>query len=403
MPSLKEIIKKHSSLILIVFGAGCFFLSNIIFKQNLTESDFGKYSLLVTYLSLVYIYGLLGFEQVIMRYSNLFSKNIVITQKFSYFLVIITSVFTSLVFSVLFNTYFFDNTEDIVLLITTSICMILNMTYFSVFRLNEDYTIAQFIANYWKIFLLIFCVVFLFSTEIFFADIVKFVSILIIGFTVLFSILFYKKIKIKFENNISKSTIIKSFFYFFISITSFSLITFGDRFIIEKNINIETLGTYFYLSNFILAPFNIIQNYIGFKQINEYKKEIKSSLIFKNIIKAIVIGILLGSALVLFIILIDYFKILNFNFKEYYTEICLFLLLGLIKLYSSVISPAFEVSTNINMLRKFNISLIIISILFITILLSIKELNLEIIIINLMILWLTRTLIQHYLLKKNIY
>jgi len=401
MSNILGMIKKHSSLLLIVFGAGCFFLSNIIFKQKLNDQDFGIYSLVITYFSLLYIYGLLGYEQVFLRYSSVKEKNLIVTQKISVNIVLITSVIISTICSILFYTYYFNQNFNILLFVLATFSIVCCMAMFSLFRLNEDYTIAQFIANFWKIFLLMICGLYLFKKEISINLIADSISIVIIIFTVLFGIYTFKNINFEFDNTISQSTIFKSFFYFFISISTFSIITFGDRFIIENKIDLQTLGTYFYLSNFLLAPFNILQNYIGFKQLTEYKKQIKSKLLITYSLKAVLFGLFLGCLLLIITFLIDYNNLLNFKFNIYYTEILLLILLGIIKLYASVITPAFEVSTNIKMLRTFNLLFIASTIILFASLLITSQLTLVDVIITLTLLWLFRTLLQHYLLMKN--
>lgn len=401
MSLILRMIKKHSSLLLIVFGAGCFFLSNIIFKQKLNNQEFGIYSLIITYFSLIYIYGLLGYEQVFLRYSNLKKKNIIFTQKISINIILFTSVITSVICSILFCTFYLEHNINVLLVVLASFSLVCCMTMFSLFRLNEDFTIAQLIANFWKISLIIICSLYLFQDKISVGFITEFLSLIIITFTIIFGFYTLKNIRFEFNNTVSQNTILQSFFYFFISISTFSIITFGDRFIIENKINLETLGTYFYLSNFLLAPFNILQNYIGFKQLTEYKKQLESKLLIKYSLRAIILGIGLGCLLLLITYIIDHLNVLNFKFNMYYPEILLLITLGIVKLYASVITPAFEVTTNIKMLKTFNLLFITSTfILFISLLIS-SQITMVEVIIALAILWLIRTLLQHYLIMKN--
>ena len=73
--------KKHLSLAIIIFGAGCFFLSNILLKEVLNEEAYGQYSITITYFSVIFIFGLLGLEQIFLRYSNFIATNTIETQK----------------------------------------------------------------------------------------------------------------------------------------------------------------------------------------------------------------------------------------------------------------------------------------------------------------------------------
>lgn len=403
MPFDIGLIKKHSSLLLIFFGAGCFFLSNIIFKQQLSDHEFGIYSLVITYLSLIYIFGILGYEQVFLRYSNSYQKDIISTQKLSIYIVLFTSIIVSSLSTYFFYKYYIFQYYNIFLLFITTLCMIICMNIFSILRLNEDYTSAQLVANFWKIFLFLICSLFFFIDDFPLHYIINSLSFIIILFTICFLIYIKRKIKFEYDFSVSKKTLYQSFIYFFISITSFSIITFGDRFIIEKKLDIETLGTYFFLSNFILAPYNILQNYIGFKQLSEYKKEINQKKLLKNIMQSLSLGIGLGLFLMILTYFTDYINLMQFKFKDWTLEIVLFLGLGIIKLYSAIISPAFEVRTSIRMLKIFNCVFITSTFILFYVLLKFNKTSMIEVIIVLSILWLIRTVLQHFLLSKNIF
>lgn len=401
MNSVFHLIKKHSSLLIIVLGAGCFFFSNIILQSKLNGIDYGVYSLFVTYLSFIYIYGLLGFEQVLLRYSFVKSKNLITTQKINKSIILSVILFTSIGFSILFRSIYFQSEINYLLLFITSLSVIISMPIFSILRLNEQFSFAQLVANYWKIILIVICGLIVFFNNYSINFIITTLSISIIIFSIIVLIYFFKTIQFQLNKDISNKTIFQSFLFFFISITSFSLITFGDRFIIEYKINIETLGIYFFLFNFLLAPFNILQNYIGFKQLVEYKKGINFKIINRNIIQTIVLGLSLGIILFAISYVLEEYEIIDFEFHNYSIEIILLLILGIVKLYSSIISPAFEVTTDIKMLKTFNIILILSTLIIIAILLLINQLSITVVILTLIILWLIRSLVQHYLIYNS--
>ncbi len=399
MDIITNIIKKHSSLLVLILGAGCFFISNIFLKTKLSTYEYGIYSLIITYLSLIYIYGLLGFEQVLLRYSHIEKNNILLTQKICLYIILTTSILTSIISTIVFKIFYLKTGHY--LLFFTTFSMIISMPIFSILRLNKQFTLAQFVANYWKIILFFICIYMLIINQYAMDTIIDLLFLTIIVFTIVLVFYFTKKIRFEFTKNTSTKTIFLTFLFFFISITSFSLITFGDRFIIEEKIDIQTLGSYFFLTNFLLAPFNILQNYVGFKQLVEYKQGINHKSLFTNTIKISIIGLALGIGLCLFAFTMQRLNLVNFNFYDYITEITLFIILGIVKLYSSIVSPAFETNTNIKMLKLFNFSIIFSSIIFITILLYVDKLTINKVLICLILLWFIRSISQHILILKS--
>ena len=74
-----SLLRKHLSLLVLGITSISFFLTNIILKDHLSLDDYGLYSLFITYISLISSFGLLGFEQVILRNSTILSNKIIIS------------------------------------------------------------------------------------------------------------------------------------------------------------------------------------------------------------------------------------------------------------------------------------------------------------------------------------
>ena len=396
----KNLLKKHSSLLIIIMGAGCFFISNILFKISLDEQNYGVYSLIITYFSLIYIYGILGFEQVFLRYSFIKKNGTIHTPKVNLIIIILASLFTSILYYIIFKAFYLENYSSL-LLYFASYCIIISMPIFSILRLKGLFTIAQLLANYWKILLLLISIYFLIFKISSIDLLINVLCCLIIGCSIFLIMNTVKQFKFHYTSSIKKKTILQSFLFFFISITSFSIITFGDRFIIEQKIGLETLGTYFFLSNFLLAPYSILQNYIGFKQLVEYKEKINLKTLVNHVYSSTVLGLLLGLLLFVLVFLVEKMNLLQFEFHNYKKEMILFVILGIIRLYSAVISPAFEVSTNLRMLKLFNLTLILSTIIIAFVLFLLEKVTMNIVLFALILLWFIRTLTQHVLILKN--
>lgn len=399
---IQNIISKHLSLLIIVSGATSFFVSNIILKEVFTEEQYGQYSIVITYFSMIFIYGMLGTEQIFLRYSNQIGKNKIETQKYqtNFILSIIgtTSVLSTLFFVVYFRQEFKVN---MILLYFSSLSMIAMLYLFNIFRLNSEFVLAQFVSNFWRLFLLVLSFVFFFFGWCNLNILLHTIMIGIILIFVTSAILFFKKIKFVFNESQTPKEIRKTAIQFFISITTFSILTFGDRFVIQSKFGFEEFGNYFYLTNFFLAPFSILQNYIGFKQLIFFKQNFTLTAFDSFNKKVLFYGSILAITLFLIPLILFHFNLMKFKFDSYLMTSILLLVLGIVRLYSSSITSAFEAKTNVQSLQKANKFFIGLS--FLIILPSIIFLNtLDLIITVFIIIWLVRTLIYKKVLIKQV-
>lgn len=383
-----------------MLGAVCFLLTNIMLKEKLSRQEYGEYSIWITYLSMMYIYGLLGIEQVFVRYSHFRKANTLQTHKFQLYLIFGAIIFTSLTGTLFFYFIYCEVKINPVLLLATTFSMIVLLFFFSVFRLNSSFIFAQLIPNIYK-FVLFGLTLFLFFVYKVEWNIIKYgIAISIIG-TFLYTLFFYKKdIRIEYVQSDSNKIVLISALYFFMSTTSFSLINFADRYLIEYKFGIEKLGDYFYLTNLFLAPFGILQNYVGFRQLVSYKKHFDTEIFLKNNRKVLIFGLSIGLLLFVASKIIDRLHIVNFNFGEYDFTIVLLLIFGVVKLYCSDINAAFDVRINIANLKKANIINLSIAVL-IVIAVSVFSTSIEQIIILIMLIWALRATVFKSLLLNQ--
>lgn len=393
-------MKKHFSFALIILGAGCFFLSNILFKIILTEIDYGKYSIVMTYLSVMYILGLLGLEQIFLRYSFHATLNTITTQKFQIKLISWAIFFTPILGVYCFNLYFNEVHLNPFLLYFSSLSMVALLFIFNSFRLNTNFNIAQFVSNFWRFSLLIIAVFAFFYKSITFESIINTILISTIFIFIAALIFCFKKIKFIFDENVSKKDLLFTAFQFFISILTFSFLAFGDRFLVEYKFSVEEFGNYFYLTNFFLAPFSIFQNYIGFKQLIFYKNEFNLKVFDAFNRKFLLLGCALGLFLFGASYILNYYKQLNFDFKSYTSVIILLIIMGIVRLYSASINSAFEAKTNIRSLQIANLIFIFFAILII--ISTIFFDSLEEIVFCVILIWLIRCVIMKKILLRQL-
>ena len=326
-------------------------------KEVLSSFYYGQYSIIITYFSLIFVLGILGMEQVFLRFSVAKNKNQIDTQKIQ--LLLVSGVV--LLSTVVSTGFFIQNYPEIEinrsLLFFTSLSIISSLFLHNVMRLNSNFLLAQVISNYWKIVLVVLAIVFYLERL---QQLNLFINCLCLSIITFFALcLFYvfRYVKFTFNTPVSSKEIIFTASNFFIAIASFSLITFADRFIIEKKFNYITLGEFFYLSNFFLAPYAILQNYVGFKQLIFFKNNFTVDYYKKYNRKIIFLGIFLAVGLFVFATALNYFNLLKYQFNNY-KVIALLLLIGIVRLYSSAIISAFEAKSTIAYLRKSNILIV---------------------------------------------
>lgn len=392
--------KKHFSFTLIILGAGCFFLSNVLFKIIFNDLQYGQYSIILTYLSVMYILGLLGLEQIFLRYSYHYKLNTITTQKFQIKLISWTIFITPILGVFCFNTYFNDVQLNPFLLYFSSLSMVGMLFIFNCFRLNSNFILAQFVTNFWRFSLLCLGVIAFIYRNISFNNIIQAILLSTIFIFIVSFIYCFKKIKFIYDEHISSKELIYTALQFFISITTFSFLAFGDRFLVEYKFSMEEFGNYFYLTNFFLAPFSIFQNYIGFKQLIFFKKEFNMKIFNAFNKKFLLLGSFLGLCLFGISYIVNQHKYLNFDFNKYTNVIVLLIIMGVVRLYSASINSAFEAKTNIKSLQKANLIFILFAILIISSTYFFH--SLEAIVGCIILIWLVRCEIMKKILVRQL-
>jgi len=398
---LRKYFFQHASLIVLMFGALSFFASNIIMKEILSAETYGYLSVFVTYFSFIYVFGIFGTEQVFIRFSRVENKNEILTQKSILYLILFFALFSSVTGTILFRHLYPEIQLNFFVLILVSLSIIGSTFLVSTFRLNSNFVLSQLLSNVWKIAMFLLAIFFLIYK---YSDLSLFLLLVsLITISCFFFFLFYilKKIKFEFNSIISNNRILESSFHFFVSISSFSLIVFADRFIVEHKYSFEQFGNFFYLTSFFLSPFSILQNYIGFKQLIFFKNNFTISYFLKFRKKVILLGFLMAFALCCVTFFLSYFKWLSFPFDQYLSVIAMFLISGITRLYSSSISSAFEAKTSIETLRKSNLIIVLITIVILLFTFIFVN-SIEIIILNMTLIWLLRSIICKKLLLNQI-
>jgi len=401
MKNLIILAKKHSSFLLIVLGALSIFLTNIILKKVLSPVAYGEYSIYITFFQLVSSFGLLGFEQVFLRISEVKEKGVIQTDKTLIVVLFTIWILFSAVGSYLFQKYFseIDLSYGYFLLGTLSIAFF--MFSYNAFRLNSSFVTSQLTLNLWK-FLIIFLAIFFLWKRI--DNIALFIKILTYGVVIVCIAQFYhllKKLKFNFRKNLSFKSLNLFALHFFISLLTLTFIGYSDRFIVKSEFGSEALGEYFFLATIFFFPYALIQGYVGFKELVAFKEKGSLKGLNKKLFQINVLGIVMGVLIVLFSMMINAFDALPFiNIQENKLLVLFFILTGIVKLNYSLLSALLGARGEIKTIRNANLqSLIAIAIIggiFYGLFTSVLMVALAF-----LFFWISRALIWSYNLNKQ--
>ena len=385
-----ELLKRHSSLLILAIASFSFFITNILLKEYLNAENYGLYSIFITYISIISSFGMLGFEQVLIRNSEIFNDKIYVSKKLK-IPIIISVCLTSFLGSYLFLDNFNISLPIFYLSLITILVITIKLVY-NLFRLLSNFVYSQLTLNFWKFCLFFVLIIFILNEhKIEISDI----TLIIFSSLVLkmFMIIILVK-KVEFKSSLSINRMFRQSSLFLLSLVTITLINYGDRFFIESRFGLEELGNYFFLINLFLYPFSLFQSYVGFKEIVSFKMSYHRDILVFKLKQIFIRSILFGFFLVTTAYFIDFFAIYNFNFYENFNLILLLISLGIIKMTYSLLSSALGAICNNIMLYKTNVYSII-SVLILSPLIYYYSFTITITMLFLIALWLIRCAIWY--------
>lgn len=390
-----QLFNKHFSLLILSLASFSFFIINIFLKEQLNSEDYGVYSLLITYISLLSSFGILGFEQTLLR-NSVIKLKLEIDKA-----LIVPIIFSALLVSLIGSFLMFNNYNlglDISLIFLLSLMVILVKLIYNLYRLSSRFVTSQIALNFWKI-ALFFVVLFFFFFDYSLSLRDVFLSIIVFFFLSLF--LFFGLInKVLFISNLDFQQVLKQSALFMLTLFTISLISFGDRFFIESRFGLIVLGDYFFYINMFLFPFSLFQTYIGFKEIVSFKKDFQITVLNSKLLFILKNAIYFSLFLFTTLYLVDYWNLYNFNISSNLNIIIPLIFLGIIKIAYSLLSAAMGAICSDDMLFEVNVKSIL-SILVVMPLIYYFSFNISITLIFIIALWLIRCFIWYNQLQKK--
>jgi O-antigen/teichoic acid export membrane protein len=387
---MKRMIRDHFSFVLIALGSGTIFLCNILFKTLLSETDYGEYSILITFIATVFNLGLLGLDKVLMRVTTIKNKRIYLDKKFPW-AIGLTILVVCIIGTYIFNKQFFVGSNSFIKILIVALSAVLSMISYNFYRLKSEFVKAQMISNIWKFGLLLLAFVFYLwefheFTLLFNAVFVLCTVILITTVILLF------KTSFSYGNTIENKDFIKFWIGFGVSISVLIGITFFDRYYIKEIFGAATFGNYFYLANIFLFPFHLLQNYVGFKKLVFFKENFSRTILLKQTQNLFFQSILLSIVLCAVAYLANFLQLIEVDFKSEIWLILSFLFLGMIKVFFGLFESALSARVHIRLINQTNIVSLIIVGLVLIITISFIETVLDVAILT-CAMWLSLVLV----------
>ncbi len=395
---IKSHIIKHASIFVLGIASVSFFLLNILLKNILSPQDYGLYSILITYCSLISSFGLFGLDQVLLRTSVIEGKEIAVDSRLIS-MVLFVLLFMSLISSSVVSKYYDFGISYLNLILLSSFLILIKLSY-QILRLLSKFTYSQFALNIWKLGLpLLLFLSLSIGFDITLSSITKYLF-----YCCLLSLgsyfLFYSKINFK-KLKYTQKDLIKFASGFFLTLFTLSVLNFSDRFIIERKFGLEEIGNYFFYVNLFLYPFTFFSTYIGFRELVSFKKAFSMDVFNKKLVLAMKLAILFGVIYLLLILSLDYFHIFDFNLYDYKLVIFLLMLWGIIKVVASLLSSAIGALTSQQDLNRINLLSIIL--IFSLGLVIYYCHTITSIIISFLIVWVIRYSLYYLLLYRKEY
>lgn len=395
MLNLRKRLLEHSSIFTMGIGAFSMYASNILLKEFLTETDFGLFSLLITYFALLNSFGLLGLEQTFMRFSRIDNRNEIFISAtlrnkiiVVLFILFISSIFISKLGFIKNMYYCFICTFSITL----------SMLSYNVLRVKKQFHSSQLLLNFWRFMLgLIVVVVLVFKLQLDYDFLLHFLSIGLLLILIISTYILIRKINIEGTTSNTKYFNKKEFVasvYFMLILSSGSFVGIADRLFVDHYFSNIDFGNYVYYSILILYPFNFLQNYLGFKFLVDFKHKKSIRSLTRKYLKKL-IWISLGFAIIIYTLNLLIYKIFDNDFFNYQLLTLTLIATGVVKLFYSIYSAIIGAHAQIITLKSLNIFYLLITLSSVLILFYIPIRHMEVIAFIFLVLWLARLIIWH--------
>ncbi len=289
--SIKTLLANHSSLLLMLIGAGSVFSANIILKPIFSEIQYGQYGMMMTIIFMINSFGLFGTDQAFVRLARIDNSNVTISNR-----MLIYVLFSISISPIIAATLIIQLVPDInpIWSYLISLGTASTMFFYNYYRILSKFNKSQIFGNGWKIILGV--TAFVIASGYARIDIMT-VSIPITVTMIFLSIYgikdFLSNTQIKRKPRTPNRELRLSAAFFF-SLLSVSIFSNYDRLFIDHKFGAEAFGEYYYLLSIYTLPLGLIAGYVGFKSLIKYKNNIDKEMLKKDLILTSSFFLLMG-------------------------------------------------------------------------------------------------------------
>ena len=368
-------------------GAAAQLVGSLLLYKLMDPSQYGLYALFITFLSVVFSFGLLGAEQTFMRACSIREGTVKVNN--SLIVLLVSCFFVGPAILVFISSIGFMKGFTTIELYLVAIISVIVMFGYNYQRILGRFVESQLINNFWRL-----CILFSLITGAYVGFELKVIlTWIVIGLLVsagFFICRFFitKNIEIVFDNNdfLSDSKLSLSFLF---SMGVLTVLNFFDRYVIGAKFDLETFGNFFFLQNVFVYPFVLISNYIGFKELVAYKKFFDVKIFKKKLVLLVFVTPVISLIYVALVFFIDDFMSLGFISFDFIWLIIPLVLFGCSKLIYSYLSAAMGAKGKTSNIFLANIISGVFSAIVASVLILI-DVNIELIAWGMLFLWLVR-------------
>ncbi len=288
---------KYKSILFPISTALSFLVFNSYLKVTVSINDYGEMALYFLKINLLFVIGLFGVEQVIIRNSELINEKLYISKSI---LLLVFSLY--LVFIALLLLFEKEQLELLLLLLIIPIMSVVSVMLKCLGHLSKYYIII----GGWKLVSVIYMLIQLSGLVEF--SIKQYLSVLFFSSIALlfFSLkeILQRRI-VLFKDPQEKENLIYLYFPSMLSIIGYCFYDYFDRFVIKKYLSVDVFGDYFFVYTVVASPILLVSSYIATFNVRKYKSDFKFDLIINDIKSS--------SVIYLFFIIISLLLFLSFE------------------------------------------------------------------------------------------
>lgn len=333
-------MKKHLPFVVMVLGAGSQLLTSLLLYKYLDSNSYGLFGLYMTFLSLVFSFGVFGAEQAFMRECHIGNERV--SSSKNILLIVFVSFILGPILLSISARFTFLQQGDVLLLLCLAYTGALVMMAYNFLRITQLFVFSQLVNNLWRFFL----VFSLISVAVFNSGINFVMSMVLLGLVlsvIFFIFLYLKTSKQKLEissEGMNFNSSIKMTISFLFSMGVLTATGFFDRYFVGSSMSVDQFGEFFLLQNVFVYPLLLLANYIGFKSLVRYKRELVLRQFNIDSLKLIVFLPCLMAVYGLLVVWVDEFFDLGFSFIDKIYVVIPLLMLGVVRTVYSLLSAA---------------------------------------------------------------